>query len=211
MLSSVLWAADSLAAHTPAGKVRRSIPLRADLETRETKVWWRALVKNSGGYILFQMCSNCAATLQCEPVSAVTAWLDSQINTESSLTTVIMRRHLLCSKAGGKLTFHYGNGGRAKKENGERGSDVSLQEMIGALHAHVWVKAAEQYAWSDRAEIPKTSTKIQATKTCRPSPELSLKTGICSREAGTLGSLLFFPHTIYLIKRIPCLCATEWK
>jgi len=57
-----------------------------------------------------------------------------------------MRRHLLCSKAGGKLTFHYGNGGRAKKENGERGSDVSLQEMIGALHAHVWVKGAEQYA-----------------------------------------------------------------
>ena len=36
--------------------------------------------------------------------------------------------------------------GRAKKENGERGSDVFLQEMIGALHAHVWVKAAEQYA-----------------------------------------------------------------
>lgn len=76
------------------------------------------------------MCSNCVAMLRCGPVNAVTAWLDSQMNTESSATTVIMRRHLLCSKAGGKLTFHYGNGGRAKKESGERGNDVSLQEII---------------------------------------------------------------------------------
>lgn len=61
---------------------------------------------------------NCMGRLWWEAVNAVTACLDSQDKHQNPATTVIRRRHLLSSRAGGKLTFHYGNIGRANKSEG---------------------------------------------------------------------------------------------